>query len=135
MKNIKIIILILIISGISSSCSVTHYLFLVNNTEKTKQIVIEAYGLDSQIIKYENQIIEINKHTIQKLNKSPNFRYIEENKCELSLPPKSTIYLGMSAKIDGSISKVFLIEEDTIEINDFSTKGLVSPFYTYYEFK
>jgi len=95
-KCIPFILLSLLLYG----CPATHYKIFVRNyhtdsayiTIDFKKDLIEYYHKPWDSVKFSNDILEIDKHTLAQLNKTLQFS-ADSTKAILIIPPQSTAYI------------------------------------------
>lgn len=95
-KAIPIILLAFTLCG----CPATHYTIFVHNHHSDSAYIKiefepvqkEYYHKQRDSVKFTNTILEINKHTLSRLNKTLHFT-TDSTKAVLIIPPRSTAYI------------------------------------------
>lgn len=129
MKNFKIklisFLLLLVFFSLLNSCSYQTHFFILNKSKQDLDISIEFIfpikKTTNDSFKYTDKVLKINNKTLEKLDKNLEYKIIDNNIIQLTIPKNSTILISRQINQKPKINSI-LISDVSYSKEEFEKK-------------
>ena len=129
-KKIETLLLLLFLIQLSG-CYIPYYTYLRNLSDSPVEMTLRCKQFGAEFINkklhYAPEILKINRNTLEKISDTLTFKQIDSTKIRLTIPPKTTLMLTPTLKLnrfDNNNYKIILSQNaksDTLNLHDFAS--------------